>query len=186
MIISTRTIFAAVSMIVLTYLSHAQSNDSFKFGLKAGANRSSIKTSSGRAKMGPTFGLFMQFKASETIAIRSELTYNALGGRSKKNATEKTKLKLNYIQVLPTLVRIYPAEKFGLEVGPYAGYLLSTKGANKSNLRKLDYGGAFGLVYHISDNLEIGARYSLGLRDIAKTKGDAKNRAIQLAFSYSF
>ncbi len=186
MIISIRTIFAVVLMLTLTYVSNAQNNDLFKFGAKAGVNRSSIKTSGSRTKMGPTVGLFTQFKASETIAIRSELTYNALGGRSKKNAVEKTTLKLNYIQVLPALVRVYPTEKFALEVGPYAGYLLSTKGANKSNFRKLDYGGAFGLAFHISDNLEIGARYSLGLRDITKTNGDAKNRAIQLALSYSF
>ncbi|NMH88247.1 porin family protein [Flavivirga algicola] len=186
MIISIRTIFTAILMIALAYASNAQSNDLFKFGVKVGANRSTIKTSGERAKTGPAFGLFTQFKASETIAIRSELVYSSLGGRSKKNTAEKTTLKLNYIQVLPALVRVYPVEKFGLEVGPYIGYLLSTKGINKSNFRKLDYGGAFGIAYHISDNLEIGARYSLGLRDITKLTGDAKNRALQLALSYSF
>ncbi|TYA71951.1 porin family protein [Seonamhaeicola marinus] len=186
MIISMRTIFAVVLMMTLSYVSNAQSNDLFTFGIKAGANRSTINISGTRPKIAPNFGLFTQYKASETIAVRSELSYSILGARSKKNATEKTKLKLNYIQVFPALLRVYPTKKIGLEVGPYGGYLLSAKGASKSDYRKIDYGGTVGLAYHISDNLEIGARYVLGIRDITNANSDAKNRALQLALSYSF
>ena len=56
----------------------------------------------------------------------------------------------------------------------------------KKDYRKLDYGISVGAGFHVTENIEIGARYGLGLRDITKTKGTVKNNTIQATVSFSF
>ncbi|MBQ4819324.1 porin family protein [Aquimarina sp. MMG016] len=181
MIIKMRTVVMMSLVLACTFITNAQNNDPFTFGIKAGASRSDITGINSKAKIGPVGGFFTQYKFSEPLAIRSEVLYNAFGAKPKGNDD----IRLNYIQVLPGSLRLYPIHKLAIEAGPYASYLLSTKGMDKSNLRKLDYGAAFGVSYDITSQLEIGARYNLGLRDITKPVGKSKNKAIQVTLSYS-
>ncbi|UII74778.1 PorT family protein [Flagellimonas sp. HMM57] len=183
--IALRTISITLLLLACSFLSNAQSNeDVLEFGIRGGINQSNLKDSNGKSRFGPTIGFFAEYNASEKVAIRSELKYSSLGTKEKENISG---LKLNYVQALPILLKVYPAESFSLEIGPYAGYLLNKKGSiNKSDLRKFDFGASAGLGYHLTDHLELGARYYFGMRDITKTIGKAKNRFIEIALSYTF
>ncbi|MBW1299008.1 porin family protein [Aquimarina litoralis] len=182
MIIKKRTIVIISFMLVGTFMSHAQNDNPFKFGIKAGAIRSDIANSNSKSKIGLVGGFFTQYRFSEKIAMRSELLYGAYGAKPRG----ADNMNLNYIQVLPSLLKVYPTNKLAVETGPYASYLVSTKGLDKSNFKKLDYGATLGLSYDITSQLEIEARYNMGIRDITKTIGRPKNRAIQVTLSYGF
>lgn len=183
--IALRTILVTAILLACSYLSHAQSDDDkLEFGIRGAINRSNLKDFGGKSRFGPSIGFYLEYTASDNVALRSELKYASMGAKKKGDITD---LKLNYVQALPILLRIYPAESFSLEIGPYAGYLLSKKGSiDKSDLRKLDFGAAAGLGYHLTDHLEVGARYHFGVRDITKRTGKVKNRLIEVALSYSF
>ncbi len=180
-----KTIMITALLLVGIFTSNAQSNSDFEFGIKAGANFANLKNANGKAKIGPVGGIFTEYRISEKFSIRSEAMLSIQGAKGK--GSFKT-LKLNYINVIPALAKFYPVEKFSIEVGPYGGFLLSKKGGNlnKSDFRKIDYGATLGVGFGITENVELGARYYYGLRDITKTTGNIKNKTIQVALSYSF
>lgn len=180
-----KTIMITALLLVGVFTSNAQSNSDFEFGIKAGANLANLKNANGKAKIGPVGGIFTEYRISEKFSIRSEAMFSVQGAKEKGNFET---VKLNHVNVLPGLARFYPVENFSIEVGPYGGLLLSKKGGdlNKSDYRKIDYGATLGIGYRIVENIEIGARYYYGIRDITKTTGKINNSTIQVALSYSF
>ncbi|MBQ0735424.1 porin family protein [Aquimarina celericrescens] len=165
---------------------NAQSNiDGLKFGIKGGANLAKLKNVDSKAKIGLVAGVFTEYGFSDKFSLRSEVLFSVQGAKAKGSSE---KVKLNYINALPALIKFYPVKKFSLEAGPQIGLLISKKGGGllKSDYRKLDYGLTLGAGFHIIENIEIGARYYLGLRDITKTPGEVKNAVFQFTLSYGF
>ncbi|WP_160111906.1 porin family protein [Aquimarina sp. AU58] len=155
-----------------------------EFGIKAGANLTEFRNTSSKFKIGVMGGVFSQYRLSEKLAIRSEILYSAQGAKSKNSSG---KIKLNYINVLPAIIKFYPINKLSLEAGPQVGYLLGGKGTGfvKSNFKKIDYGVALGIGYSLTDNLEVGIRYNLGLADITKENNTSlKNSVFQAGISF--
>ena len=89
--------------------------------------------------------------------------------------------------------------KFGLEVGPQIGFLLSANSEIKEtfngesetsdqdfkdSVKSIDFGLNFGASYDVSENIIIGARYNLGLSNINNEDGDA-NKINNTVFSFS-
>lgn len=182
-----KTILITFLLLLGTFTGNAQSKTGhdLEFGIKAGANLASLKNADGKSKIGPLGGIFAEYKFAEKFSLRSEAMLSKQGAKEKGNFET---VKLNYVNLLPALARFYPVENLSIEGGPYVGLLLSKKGGSlsKSDYRKIDFGAAFGLGYHIIEDVEIGLRYYLGLRDITKTTGEIKNKIFQLALSYSF
>lgn len=161
---------------------NAQSGNSPSIGVKGGLNLAKIKNADGKNKLGMVAGGFAEFKMSDKFSIRPELLYSRQGEKVGSD-----KIKLNYINA-PILAKFYPVNRFSIEAGPQVGFLLNKKGGSlaKSDYRKLDLSAAFGVGYRLIDNLEIGARYNLGLRDITKTAGKHKNSVFQFSLGYKF
>ncbi|WP_291118199.1 porin family protein [Flavobacterium sp. UBA6135] len=126
--------------------------------------------------------------------------------------TEKSTLKLGYLN-LPVMAKYYVNDKFSLEAGPQIGFLLSAKvdyeytyretfdGVTetesesgsydiKDEVKSIDLGFGFGAAYKFTENLSVGARYTLGLTSIAKDfdgeSADIKNNVLQVSIGYKF
>ncbi|PIE49031.1 MAG: hypothetical protein CSA39_04760 [Flavobacteriales bacterium] len=180
-----KIILAMVLLLTGTFTSNAQSNNNFEFGIKAGGNLTNLKNTNGKHKIGLVGGIFTEYRISKKFSVRSEALFSMQGAKGKGSFET---VKLNYINVLPGLAKFHPVESIRIEVGPYGGFLFSKKGGNlnKSDYRKIDYGATLGIGFGITENVELGARYYYGLRDITKTTGEIKNKTIQVALSYSF
>ncbi|EZH76015.1 hypothetical protein ATO12_04290 [Aquimarina atlantica] len=164
-------------------ISAQEKQKGIEFGIKAGGNVTEFRNASSKFKIGVMGGVFSQYKFSEKLAIRSEVLYSAQGAKSKIGSR---KIKLNYINVLPAIIKFYPINKLSLEAGPHVGYLLGGKGAGfvKRDFKKIDYGVALGIGYSLTDNLEVGIRYNLGLVDITKESNTSfKNSVFQAGLS---
>ena len=126
--------------------------------------------------------------------------------------TEKVTIKLSYLN-LPIMAKFYATEKFSFEAGPQIGFIMSAKvdydytyretfggiteietesGSEdiKDDLKSIDFGFGFGAGYKFTENLSLGARYTLGLSSIAKDfdgeSFDLKNNVLQVSLSYKF
>ncbi|WP_108869280.1 porin family protein [Aquimarina aquimarini] len=155
-----------------------------EFGIKAGLNLTKFRNTSSKFKIGAMGGVFSQYRLSKQLAIRSEILYSAQGAKSKNTSG---KIKLNYINMLPAIIKFYPIDKLSLEAGPQVGYLLGGKGAGfvKSDFKKIDYGAALGIGYSLTDDLEVAIRYNLGLVDITKENNTSlKNSVFQAGLSF--
>ena len=192
-------------------LSFANAQD-VKFGAKAGLNLSNIggdleNTSS---KVGFQVGGFAEIKVSDKFAIQPELLYSAQGAKSEYSEVDsdlvtissKLTQKLAYLNI-PVMAKYFVTEGFSLEAGPQFGFLMSANAEtevsalgesasvsadNKDYFESIDFGLNFGAGYDVSENINLGVRYSLGLSNIAKDSGDSKvnNSNIAVAVGYKF
>lgn len=155
-----------------------------RYGVKGGINLANVKNLNGNTKTGFVAGIFAEYGLSNNFAIRSEANFSVQGSKSESSAAQ---VKLNYIN-WPILAKYYATNVVSIEAGPQIGFLLSGKGGGlpKSAYRALDLGLAFGLGYSITENLEIGGRYNLGLTNIAKTSSGLKNSVFQFTLAYAF
>ena len=104
---------------------------------------------------------------------------------------------MNYLN-LPLLVQ-YNASGFFAETGPQVGLLLSAKNKTeydgqeeetdvKDDMNSTSFAWAIGLGYRMPAGLGIGARYNLGLSNLAKDAEDdykIKSNVIQISLSYT-
>jgi len=143
---------------------------------------------------------------------KQEYTYFESFEGFELTETEKTTIKLGYLN-LPIMAKFYATEKFSLEAGPQLGFLMSAKvdyeftyretfggitevetesGSEdiKDDVKSIDFGFGFGAAYKFTENLFIGARYTLGLSSIAKDfegeSADIKNNVLQVSLGYKF
>ena len=181
-----------------------------KFGAKAGLNISSItgdNTEDVSSKIGFQVGGFAEIKISDKFAIQPELLYSAQGAKSKNSelggtSIYKSTIKLAYLNI-PLMAKYYVAEGFSLEAGPQLGFLLSAENEatvsfegesetesadNKEDFNSIDFGFNLGAGYDVTENINLGVRYSIGLSNIVKDSEDFKqnNSNIAIAVGYKF
>lgn len=121
------------------------------------------------------------------LAFQPELRFATLGGNGSES-----KLGLGYITI-PLMLQVYPLEQLYLEMGPAMclnishtpnSIVTSNSEFNLDNLRANDVAFAFGVGYKFN-NLGVGARYYIGLSNIASNML-WKNRWLEMGLSYSF
>lgn len=198
-----RTIVHAVAFFGLMFLSSglmAQENP--KVGLKGGMNISNLivdDIDDENARIGFHAGIFAQLLSSEAFAIQPELLYSTRGNRVETDIwviDQETKFNLNYLDI-PVLAVFKLGEAFEIHAGPYWSYLLnanissdgdlgdSFNDLDRDNFESWDMGLSGGIAVNFS-NLQLGARYNYGLREIAKSDGaelilgDSKNSMGQI------
>ncbi|AZA83535.1 PorT family protein [Chryseobacterium lactis] len=190
--------------IVMGTMALAQSTEKPKFGVKAGANISSITGSDSKSKFGFYAGAFANIPISSVVNIQPEVLYSEQGAKAKDKyyfgglAVTDMKQTLGYINV-PVMVQYNATSKFYLEAGPEFGFLINAKAEenfigtplsrdNKDSLRIFNFGLGLGLGYKLMPKLGVNARYIAGLTDIAKYGGgdNSKNTNFQLGLNYSF
>ena len=117
------------------------------FGVKAGANLSTLKTDLDGEKylLGYHFGGLADIKFSEKFSIQPELLYSLEGAKIDDSFSfedegttfgidYKEDIKLAYLQ-LPVMFKYQVAKNLNLEAGPQIGYLLSAKSDYDVTLR---------------------------------------------------
>ncbi|WP_291096835.1 MULTISPECIES: porin family protein [unclassified Empedobacter] len=215
--------FIAAAMLGVVSLSAQEKTTSAQFGIKSSVNMSSFNgkdVKDNDYKVGFSAGLYGHFPLTERFAVQPEVNFARIGGKLKDEVTEvgnttvktKNKTTLDYIQV-PVMFKYYPgASRFNVEAGPQFGYnvyasnktQVSTYVNNtvynteektdiKDNVKDFDFGVNFGLGYNVTDNINVGARYYMGLTKIGDNKnnnnvevGDVKNHSFSVGVGYSF
>ena len=159
-----------------------------RIGVKGGVNFSTLYTeNSDNSKMltGFNVGLFAKLPITKNIALQPEFYYTTKGSEVTYNnlfANGTARFNVNYLEV-PLLLMMNITQNFNVHVGPYAGYMVSGKATNKSNVSLFDYenvlntsdynrfdaGLAAGVGIDVGA-LSLGARYSYGLTKVGKER----------------
>lgn len=183
-----RTLYAAVVTGLLAFTGMQAQEKTAAFGFKGGLNFSNFYTDSVDDKdvlTGFNAGLYAKLPITNSIAIQPEINFTTKGSEVLTNNTS-TKLNLNYIEV-PVLLVANLTENFNIHVGPYAAYMVSSKGSFESNFgsitqtfdtddfNKFDAGISAGVGIDL-DAVNFGVRYNYGLTKISDNNNfDAKN-----------
>ena len=195
-------------------LVQAQMDDS-RFGVKGGVNLSNFNrgdVGTQNMRIGFNVGLFTELAVGESFSIQPEIllstkgnraTYGQSGGVADIVGVEgDVKSNLTYIDI-PVLAKVTISEVLNIHVGPYASYLIGASISgdgdlgggvtelNRDNFKTWDYGLAAGLGVDL-DAVTIGARYNLGLVNVAKTTAadvildNSKNSVLQVYVAVGF
>jgi len=175
-----KKLFFTIALVSFCFMVNAQES---KFGITAGYQSSSFEISGGGVDLstdasGFFLGFFSQFSVSENLSIQPELHYSSVSddGESVGNL------------IIPVMLKFHVSEKFNLMAGPQFDYLTED---DTEGIKKFGMGLGLGLGYDISENISIGARYSLGFDRLDDEGVDLdgasiKINVLQLGLSYSF
>jgi hypothetical protein len=208
---SRKIILASLVMTFMGYTNtNAQSNVA-KFGVKGGVNFSNLYTDNAddeNVLTGFNIGLYAKVPVTNSISIQPEVYYTGKGAEVVYNnafANGTAKFKLNYIEV-PVMLVANVTKNFNVQVGPYAGYLISGKTTNESgtynfqdnintdDFNKIDAGVAAGLGIDL-ETVSFGVRYNYGLTKVGKERNysgtnytfpDGKNSVLSFYGAFSF
>ena len=176
-----KLLFTAVAVFAFGF-TNAQET---KFGAKAGLNMSNLTGDANTdSKVGFFVGGFAEIKLTDKFAVQPELLYSALGAKDDNDS-----YNLNYLLV-PVMAKYFVTEQLSLEAGPQIGFLMSAKydGEDIKDLfNSTDLGFNFGAGYDVTETINVGLRYSLGLSNVLDSDfADAKTSNIGLAVGYKF
>jgi opacity protein-like surface antigen len=170
-----------------------------KYGAKAGLNLSNVTgdIEGNSMKVGFQVGGFAEIKITDKFSFQPELMYSAQGTKFEEEFFGETiefDMNLGYINV-PLMAKYYFTDKFSLEAGPQLGFLLSAKAKAegesediKDDFNTLDFGLNIGAGFDVSENINIGLRYTAGLSNLAKDADgfEVRNSNIALLLAYRF
>ena len=171
-----------------------------EFGLKAGINSSNFGgDGDSQTRLGFHFGPYVSIGITEQFALQPELLYSTQGAEVSSVGGSRND-NLSYIN-LPVMAKVYVANGFNIQAGPYIGVLLdfesetsgSTAGATV-DYKGFDYGVGLGLAYEFDGGFNFGGRYNIGLAEIneVETVGGGvviegrTNKVLQFFIGYSF
>lgn len=166
-----------------------------KFGAKAGLNISNFTgdVEDNSSKIGFQVGAFAEIKVSEKFAVQPEVVFSALGAKFDFGGTD-VNYNMNYLTI-PVMAKYFVAEGFSLEAGPQVGFLMSAKAKAdgesldvKDGFESTDFGINVGAGYDVTENINLGLRYTIGVSNILADSGDVKagNSNIAFAVGYKF
>ncbi len=186
---------------------HAQMDDS-RIGIKGGFNASNFYSndvSDQNMRIGFHVGVFTEIAFAESVSLQPELLLSTKGNRATYNIAGldgEVKTNLTYIDI-PVLVKVTLGETLNLHIGPYFSYLIGANASSdgdlgsgsddldRDNFKTWDYGLAGGIGVDL-EAVTIGARYNLGLADIAESTAakavfdDSKNSVLQAYIAVGF
>lgn len=157
-----------------------------KAGIKGGLNVSNLYSediTDKDARLGFHVGLYGQIISTDAFALQPELQYSTRGTEviSDGAIDQKTRFNLNYLD-LPVIMVFKLGKVVELHAGVYGSYLLAAniktegdlgddfKELDRDNFKSFDYGLSGGLGLNFGA-LQLGARYNLGLQEIANSDG---------------
>lgn len=171
-------------------------------GVKAGMSLANQKwTSQGisldtKAKPGLHAGVFLTAMINEKFGVQPEALFSMQGSRWDFSGND-SKLKFAYVDV-PVLLRYNITEMISVHAGPQFGILMSAEAEDESGdtedikdeMKSIDFGGAAGAEVVLPMGLGFGARYVIGLSNIADSDDadldelEVKNRNFQIYVFY--
>ncbi len=138
----------------------------FKGGFKGGFNSSDLIVTSAldslnnaefKAKAGYNAGCFVNVLFLDNLGMQVDILFSNKGYNKKFEGTTD-KINLNYLS-WPVMFFYKPVEKLDIEIGPEFGLLMTSN----DMLKSFDMGIDIGVRYYISDLLDVGLRYNMGL-----------------------
>lgn len=152
------------------------------WGVRAGANYSTVSSSETDSKIGAYAGLYKQITIlPKLLYIQPEIQVSNQGYTTKTND-----YNLNYIQV-PVLARLYFLKIVSIETGPQFGFLVSDKtdGPTNPNYETFDSAWATGLTFNLPLGFSLDARYVASFTDLSDASG-VKNEVFQFGAGFKF
>lgn len=197
-------LFTAIAVFAFS-TAHSQE---IRFGVKAGVNfaNMSVKPDDGMSFDSRTsfhIGGLVEIPVTDKFSVQPELLYSSVGAKYKEDdpffGDMELTYKLSYISI-PVMAKYYVVDGLALEAGPQFGFLASAKGEVevggesvsediKDQFKSLDIGLGLGASYRLDMGVFFGARYALGLSNIADDTDDdvkVKNNVIQISVGYTF
>lgn len=161
------------------------------FSLKDFADGSSSKYRTGFAA-----GLFARFPITGKFSLQPELLYSRMGAKLQAPAISADPIdqQLTYISV-PIMAQVRLTERIRFIAGPQFDFLSSAKTnvgkesmSGKEELETMDVALSGGILYQVSSNLQVSARYIHGMRVVPRDRVDGSyyNRGFQLALGWQF
>ena len=187
-----KIILSAIAIMAFAF-SNAQET---RFGIKGGLNITSFAGGNyydSKSLVGFQVGGFAEIKVIERLSIQPEVLFSTQGAKFDDINVDR---KLNYINI-PVLAKFYVTKQFTVEAGPQLGFLVSAKSNDndvKDLYKSVDTGFNFGVGYNFTDNFSVGARYTVGLSNIADYDVDdideyydsPKNSVFAITAAYKF
>lgn len=185
-------------LLLLTVFSLAAADAQVQFGVKAGANFSTLTgdNSEGiKTKVGFHAGALVSLPLFNEFSLQPEVVYSGQGYKFSGSGFTGTGSN-SYVNV-PVLFKYNNPTGFFAETGPQVGFLISAKAKmdgqdnvdTKDAYNSVDFSWALGIGYLIKPmNIGIDVRYNLGLSNVVKDSnaGSAKNSVFQVGVFYLF
>lgn len=189
---------------VSSTINQRNNNLSRSYGVKMGVNLSNMSSDMSfdpNFSMGTGFqvGVFYNFHwgvrtvnstpGSGWWGLQPELLFS-----SQKVKCEDGNITMNYVK-LPLMLKVYPMSALSIELGPEFAYLLSASpnsvkvdGATVSvaDCKGLDLGLGIGAAYELDCGLVLGARYSIGTKDLGENLKWKNKSNIQIIAGWLF
>jgi hypothetical protein len=139
-------------------------NSKHTIGIMCGGSFSTISNYDGHLLLGLTGGIYYEWKLSDRLAFQSNILYVQKGEIRKNNISA---LKLDYIN-MPIMLKYYITAEFSIYTGINSDFLVGVTATNldKNNFKNTDWGIPISLSYLLSDKIELGISYNLGLTKI--------------------
>jgi len=161
-----KTYFVSLAFVLVTGNIFAQAT--FKPGVRAGLNITTIEEINATAKTGAYVGLVGSIKMNRFYTLQPELNFSMQGANEVYNIdaaySTNTNIPLNYLGF--AVMNKFNLKSFFLQVGPSLDFLM-----NESVYvdQGLDVAINAGLGYEFNDRFAIEARYKAGVADLIET-----------------
>ena len=175
---------------------------SFNLQPKAGINVATITNSDGgESRIGFVAGAELEYQATPIFSVSGGLLYSQQGIKFKDTEVDghddvDGTIKMDYVNI-PVLANIYVSKGLALKVGVQPGFLINHKLKVKaggvsaeadidgSSVKDVDMSIPFGISYCYK-NIQLDARYYLGMSKVFSDDGSVKNSVLQITLGYKF
>ena len=153
--------------------------------IMGGGSYSTLPNYGGDVLLDFTGGMYYEWRFSDKLTLQSNVLYIQKGEKAKNNVSA---LKLHYIN-MPIMLKYYVAPKFSILSGINSDFLVRVTANNvdKNDFKNTDWGIPIGLSYLLSDKIELGVTYNLGLTKIENNtmnSNDLKNNFGNITLAY--
>jgi hypothetical protein len=204
-----KVILVLVAVAMLSLTSQAQ----IKFGAKTGMNLSRFTEEQWEIKPGFHAGAYAQINIMPKFSLQADLMYSMQGGIRyyhiplyffSSDTYTKIYEKLHYV-LIPVTFQCTPIKYLTIEAGPQFGFALKSscfyqeffKGVEDTERSReyildreyynpFDIGLVAGLKFNITKNINIYARYVIGVTDVFTLNEYARNQNIMFGVGYTF
>ncbi len=177
----------------------------FSLGAKAGVNLASWNYSfDGDDELGDMVksriayhvGIVAEISLSDQFSVQPELLYTSVGPNFDFEEVDNFRYVVDYLSI-PVMVKYYPVEGLGIEVGPQVGFLLGAKMTDgdddedaKDEFESIDFGIGLGASYKLEMGVFFNVRYVMGMTntysDFDNDDDFIKNNVFQFSVGYMF
>ena len=170
-----KKLFTILCAATLTFSVSAQA----QFGAIAGLNSSAIGTSDSEmnalldARIGMHVGAIAHLPLGDVVELRTGAIYSQKGATINFLGMNAT-LALDYLDIPIDFAFKLGDNGFALSAGSYIGLLMSSKlmvdgnSEDLENASSMDFGLNFGASYLIGENVLIGTKYGMGLKNLSE------------------